>query len=109
TASEPNQLVTHYDLFFEDPESELRRVVEFIGLPDTQVGRAAALVKKRRRHTHFTVDHLIDARVASEVIELYRALIAETSQTIKTRGSTAKIQRATKSDADLLSEAVTRL
>jgi GT2 family glycosyltransferase/glycosyltransferase involved in cell wall biosynthesis len=109
TASEPNQLVTHYDLFFEDPESELRRVVEFIGLPDTQVGRAAALVKKRRRHTHFTVDHLIDARVASEVIELYRALIAETSQTIKTRGSTAKIQRAAKSDADLLSGAVSRL
>src|SRR5215468_990111 len=36
SAHEGNRLVTHYDLFFEDPESELRRIAEFVHLPDTQ-------------------------------------------------------------------------
>src|SRR5438034_778774 len=82
-AERHDRLVTHYDLFFEDPESELRRIAQFVHLPDTQIASAAALVKKRRRHTHFTVEHLIDARVSGEVIELYRALINEVSGTGK--------------------------
>ena len=86
-ASEHDYLVTYYDRFFENPEAELRRIVEFIGSPDTETACAAALVKKRRRHTHFTVEDLIDARVAPEVIELYRALIAEASG--KGAGATA--------------------
>jgi len=97
-------LVTHYDLFFEDAESELRRIVEFIGLPDAHVASAAALVKKRKRHTHFTLEHLIDARVAPEVIELYRALIAEA------KGKAGRTsQRAEPKERDLLPGAVTRL
>ena len=63
-ANEQGRLVTHYDLFFEDAERELRRIADFIGIPDAAVENAATLVKKRRRHTHFTVDHLID-----EIIE----------------------------------------
>ena len=55
-ASEQGRLVTHYDLFFDDAERELRRIADFIGVPDAAVENAAALVKKRRRHTHFTVD-----------------------------------------------------
>src|SRR4029453_15502013 len=71
-ACQRDRLVTYYDLFFENPEAELGRIVEFVGLPDKEIARTAALVKKRRRHTHFTVEHLIDPRVAPEVIELYR-------------------------------------
>src|SRR5439155_10669078 len=77
TASKQERLVTYYDLFFENAEAELRRIAHFTGLPDSEVQKAAALVTKRRRHTHFTIEHLIDARVAPEVIELYRALVAE--------------------------------
>src|SRR5213083_1877362 len=73
-ANEQQRLVTHYDLFFDDAETELRRIAEFTGLVHAGVHNAAALVKKRRRHTHFTMEHLIDARVAPGVIELYRAL-----------------------------------
>ena len=54
TASEQNRLVTHYDLFFEDPESELQRITNFFGLSDAKTNKAAALVTKRRRHTHFS-------------------------------------------------------
>jgi GT2 family glycosyltransferase/glycosyltransferase involved in cell wall biosynthesis len=109
-ANERDRLVTYYDLFFENPEAELRRIVEFVGLTDKEIARTAALVKKRRRHTHFTVEHLIDARVAPEVIELYRALIAEASASRESKAHTANAQQVAKPDErDLLPGAVTRL
>ena len=110
TAREQDRLVTHYDLFFEDPETELRRITNFIGLPDTRASNAAALVTKRRRHTHFTIDQLIDARVAPEAIELYRALVAEASPRGKSRRApTTAPQTAKSNEADLLPGSVSRL
>jgi len=110
TANEQQRLVTHYDLFFGDAETELRRIAEFIGLPDAEAHNAAALVKKRRRHTHFTVEHLIDARVAPGVIELYRALIGEASATGRNKGKMAKSRETGSPDeANLLPGSVSRL
>src|SRR5947207_995149 len=109
-ASEQNRLVTHYDLFFENPEVELRRIGTFVGLPDKQIASAAALVKKRRRHTHFTVEHLIDSRVAPEVIDLYCALIAEASAKQTNAHMPAKASPTPKEgEANLLPGAVSRL
>src|SRR4030095_10372931 len=109
-ANEGRRLVTHYDLFFENPELELRRIAQFVGLPDRQVTSAGALITQRRRHTHFTVEDLIDARVAPEVIELYRSLIAEASPLLRDRRRTANAKQSTKSDeVELLRGAVTRL
>jgi len=108
--NQQERLITHYNLFFEDAESELRRIAEFIGLPDTQVSSAGALVTKRRRHTHFTLDHLIDARVAPQVIDFYRALVAEASAGVKKKAGAATVLQAGKSEkADLLPGAVSRL
>ena len=110
TANEQERLVTHYDLFFEGAEVELRRIAQFIGLPDAQVASAAALVTKRRRHTHFTIDDLIDAGVAPEVIELYRSLMAEALPSRAKKTPVATAPRAAKSDeADLLPGTVSRL
>jgi GT2 family glycosyltransferase/glycosyltransferase involved in cell wall biosynthesis len=116
TSSEQERLVTHYDLFFEDAGMELRRIVRFIGLPDGEVNSAAALIRTQRRHTHFTIDQLIDARVSAEVIELYRALIAEADQDISAsakKGNKAKITQAPRTaksgEADLVAGSVTRL
>jgi len=110
TASKQERLVTHYDLFFENAEAELRRIVHFTGLPDSEVQKAAALVTKRRRHTHFTIEHLIDARVAREVIELYRALVAESSTERQGEQTEATGHQPAKShEAGLLPGAVTRL
>ena len=103
-AKEPDRLVTQYDLFFENAESELRRIAEFIGLPDSGVACGAALVKKQKRHNRFSTDDLIDARVSGEVIELYQALISEA------RESTAKTsQGLKKEEPDLLPGSVSRL
>jgi GT2 family glycosyltransferase/glycosyltransferase involved in cell wall biosynthesis len=104
------RLVTHYDLFFDNAETELRRIAEFVGLPETEVHAAAKLVKKRRRHTRFTVEHLIDARVAPELIELYRALTAETSAMRGSNALSSNAQQNTNLDEpDLLVGSVTRL
>ena len=108
TAREQDRLVTHYDLFFENAETELKRIANFIGLPDAEAGNAARLVSTRRRHTHFGIDQLIDARLSPQVIELYRALTAEASET--NRGAPTMASQAAKSNAtDLLPGSVSRL
>jgi len=115
-SNEQERLITHYDFFFENAKTELRRTAQFIGLPDADVDSAAALVATRRRHTHFTIDQLIEARVAAEVIELYRALIAEADHRASPsakKGTKGKIaaapQTAKPGEADLLPGAVSRL
>ena len=106
-ASETNRLVTNYDVFFENPEKELQRIANFIGLPDAKIRAAAKLVATRRRHTHFTIDQLIDARVSEEAIELYRALVAESSTGRKAQ--TAKPHQAKSDEAELLPGSVSRV
>src|SRR5213593_147169 len=107
-ANEKDRLVTRYDAFFEDTESELRKILQFADLKDTELRNAAGLVSTRRRHTHFTIDDLIDADVSAEVIELYRSLIAEASPT-KTRVAKATSRRDTSSETDLLPGSVSRV
>ena len=90
-------------------EKELRRIADFVGLPDAKIHSAAELVATKRRHTHFAIDQLVDAGVSAEVVELYRALIAQASPARrKTLG--AKSATDPKSDEiDLLPGAVSRL
>jgi GT2 family glycosyltransferase len=108
-AGKPDCLFTNYDLFFEDAEKQLQRIANFIGLSDAKIHSAAELVATKRRHTHFTIDQLIDAGVSGEVIELYRALVAETSRK-KKKLSAAKFGHDAKSlETDLLPGAVSRL
>jgi GT2 family glycosyltransferase/glycosyltransferase involved in cell wall biosynthesis len=109
-ANEQDRLVTHYDLFFEDAEKELRRVAKFAGLPETQLKRAGALVTTGRRHTHFTIAQLIDARVSETVIELYRTLISEASGGRSEIARPAPAPPATKPDeAELLPGSISRV
>jgi GT2 family glycosyltransferase/glycosyltransferase involved in cell wall biosynthesis len=103
-ANAEDRLVTHYDLFFEDPANELRRIAYFIGLPNTEVANAAALVTRQKRHTHFSIDDLADARVSTELTEFYRALVSEA------KGKTGKTSRGAKQEElNLLPGVVSRL
>src|SRR5437660_12509488 len=43
-ANEKDHLVTCYDAFFENTESELRKILQFAGLKDTELRNAAGLV-----------------------------------------------------------------
>src|SRR5436309_11682517 len=105
-SSGKDRLVTHYDFFFREAASELRRITDFIGLLDAKTTSAAALVAPRKRHTHFTIEQLIDARVAPEAIELYRVLLTEASAGKLVKPSTS---RASLSADDLLPGSVSRL
>jgi GT2 family glycosyltransferase/glycosyltransferase involved in cell wall biosynthesis len=108
-AGKHDRLFTHYDLFFEKAEKELQRIANFIGLPGAKIHSAAELVATKRRHTHFTIDQLVDAGVSGEVVELFRALIAQASPT-RTKRSVAKSAPGAKShETDLLPGAVSRL
>ncbi|MEP6686519.1 MAG: glycosyltransferase, partial [Verrucomicrobiota bacterium] len=105
------RIVTHYDSFFENPENELERISGFVGLPFTKVGDAAALVTAQKRHTHFTMDQLVGARVSAEIVDLYQRLVAEAHPSGKgagrtTEGRPAKSRRA---DDGLFSGAISRL
>lgn len=103
-ANAQEQLVTHYDLFFEDPEAELLRIAHFIGLSDAKVADAAALIRRQKRHTRFSIDDLIDARVCGELIQFYRSLISEA------KGKTGRTsQGAKQGEPDLLPGAVSQL
>jgi len=110
-SSGKDRLVAHYDFFFQEPESELRRITDFIGLPHAKTGSAAALVAPRKRHTHFTIEHLIDSRVAPEVIDFYRALIADMwrSRASKASSGAETIKRTKPHESDLLVGSVSRL
>ena len=100
------RLITGYDLFFQDPELELRRITDFIGLPDAKTDIAAALVAARKRHTHFTIEQLIDARVSGDVIDLYRALLGEA---YPSKASKDHLPKDSSSDGDLLPGSISRL
>jgi GT2 family glycosyltransferase len=108
-SSGKHRLVTHYDFFFQEPELELRRITDFIGLADAKTSSAASLVAPRKRHTHFTIDDLIDAHVAPEVIELYRALINKASATGKKAAAPTTLQAVRPGMDDLHPGAVSRL
>ncbi|HWH91254.1 MAG TPA: sulfotransferase, partial [Candidatus Binatia bacterium] len=108
-AGKHERLVTHYDLFFDNAKKELRRIADFVGLPDAKIHSAAELVATKRRHTHFAIDQLVDAGVSAEVVELYRALIAQASPA---RPKTLGAKSATdpkSAEIDLLPGAVSRL
>src|SRR5262249_3439484 len=107
-ANGKDRLITHYDFFFQRPELELRRITDFIGLAGSKTDSAGALVAPGKRHTHFTIDQLIDAGVSVEIIELYRSLIAEASPN-KTRLAKATSRRDTSGETDLLPGSVSRV
>ena len=86
TTSEIERLVTHYDAFFEDPERELARIAQFVGLPHARVRDAAALVARDRRHTHFTTEQLVETRVSPELLELFRQLMTEAGRADEVAG-----------------------
>jgi GT2 family glycosyltransferase/glycosyltransferase involved in cell wall biosynthesis len=109
TAGKRDRLFTHYDLFFEKAEKELQRIANFIGLPGAKIRSAAELVATKRRHTHFSIDQLVDAGVAEEVVELYRALIAQASPTRRKTSVAKSASRAKAHETDLLPGAVSRI
>jgi hypothetical protein len=78
-AAPSERIVTHYDVYFRDPGPELRRVLQFLGMPvdEEVVERASATLVDEARHYRLTTHDLRKAGGASELIDLYRELCVE--------------------------------
>ena len=73
------RIVTHYEAFFRDPNSELERVLDFIGLKvsSEMIEESTRIVSREMRHQHTSIASLREANVSPELIDLYIALCEE--------------------------------
>jgi len=74
------RVVTHYEVYFQDPCRELKRALSRLGLavPDTVVENACAVVAPRLRHRRGASRSVLQGgEVPLRVVDLYRDLCAE--------------------------------
>ncbi len=73
---ERDLLVTHYDNYFVNPERELERVTDFLGLSPSEelIKEACNAISKGLRHNISTIEELKKIPYADEVVELYKYL-----------------------------------
>src|SRR5262245_316296 len=69
-------LLTHYESYFADPANEVRRLLSFLNMPVSEevLKPCCAAVDAQSRHHRFTMNQLLEADVAPDVVELYRQL-----------------------------------
>jgi GT2 family glycosyltransferase len=74
-----NRIVTDYESYFSRTRTELKRLFRFAGLTASRstLDQAAAAVNIHLRHSSFTVEDLLDAEVAPDIVELYLLLRRE--------------------------------
>jgi hypothetical protein len=73
------RVVTHYESYFQDPNTELRRVAHKIGmeLPDDVISRACSHISDDLRHHRKKTTELATTNVPDEVLALYLRLCRE--------------------------------
>jgi GT2 family glycosyltransferase len=79
-AAQPeHRVVTHYDAYFHDPRSELRRITALLNMTASEedIDRACAAASPALRHNRATTQELLEAKVPFEIFKLYMDLCAE--------------------------------
>jgi len=73
------RLSTHYDSFFIDPNTELKRVLDFLDLKVSEdtISRACETISENLRHSNLTRDDLLEEGTAPEVVKLYDDMCSE--------------------------------
>jgi len=100
------RLATHYDAYFGEPQTEIRRVAAFAGLAADDERLAGFATTVALRHHRRTADDLLEAEVSPAVFALYRELCEEaewrdtdearaTSQTLGGSVTTGSVPSAT--------------
>jgi GT2 family glycosyltransferase/glycosyltransferase involved in cell wall biosynthesis len=84
--SAENRIITHYDSYFFDPRSELRRVLELLEMPvsDATIERACAGVTFSLRHNRATFQDLAHAKIPAHIFNLYLEMCAEAGAVYQT-------------------------
>jgi hypothetical protein len=79
SVAECDRIVTHYDACLQNPESELRRLMSFVGfsVDEATIEQVADVHRPELRHHRSTTQEFDAANVAPDIIDLYRGLCAE--------------------------------
>ena len=79
TIPSADRIVTHYESYFNDPEAELHRVADFIGMDvaEETISGAGASVSTDMRHNVATTKQLADLGVSPQIVDLYLMLCGE--------------------------------
>jgi len=74
-----DRVITHYDVYFYDPRSELQRVLNMLNMhiSEEALDKACSGISFSLRHHRATLQDLLSAEVPPEVIKLYMDLCAE--------------------------------
>jgi hypothetical protein len=81
-----NRLVTHCETYFHDPETELRRVLKWLGIaaPKACVRKACQRFNPSLVHHHMTEDDLTQTKVSARFLHCYRELWDEADSSRRT-------------------------
>lgn len=73
------RIISHYDTFFSHPQQELRRLVDFLGIPATDdiIETSCKKISGSLRHHALDLDDLKKAVVSHDLISLYEDLCHE--------------------------------
>lgn len=74
-----NRLITHYDKYFIEPEAELRRVLDYLGMRATegQIENSCSAILPELRHNRSAARGASAARLPREVADLYSRMCEE--------------------------------
>lgn len=77
--SPQNRIITHYDVYFDRPQMELRRVLNFLNLPasDDAIERGCVAAVTKLRHNRFNTRHLMRANLPRNLLDLYSRMCRE--------------------------------
>jgi hypothetical protein len=69
-------IVTHFESYFHDPESEIKRLVNYLGLDvsDEVVAEACKTISVDLRHSHGNTLNLLDTKAPFELLQAYNDL-----------------------------------
>lgn len=76
-ATDPeNRIVTHFDTYFYDARSELRRLIDYleIEVPDRTIDSACKIASIGLKHHNGSISDLIETKAPQQVFELYNEL-----------------------------------
>lgn len=79
-----DRVITHYSAYFADPETELRRVLGFLGVPasDNAVELACSTVSRELRH-QVGFEDLTETGIPHKFVEQYRAMCCEAGPVLR--------------------------
>ncbi len=76
-ALEPGSyLVTHFESYFHDPQSELRRVLDYLGMEAAEktIEEARQTISSSLRHNRGTIADLLATQAPAELLKIYKEL-----------------------------------